>query len=138
MAHAAILVLLAAPARAWFIAADALATVADRLGLLIPLLAIGNRGILLAADAVAVRTRRGARGGLVRRGADRPQRFQSLFLFHAENGFGDLVLDPFPHGLEFLHALALVSSLGIFLSIATESDGRPQVSHRVQVVLPRG
>src|SRR5262245_9401891 len=52
--HVAVLVLLAASTRAWVIAAHLLAAIADRLRLLVALLALGNRLVLLAADALRI------------------------------------------------------------------------------------
>src|SRR6266540_4213050 len=74
-AHVAILVFLAAAARARVVAADLLAAVADRLQFLVAA-RIGRHAVV----------GHGARGGLVDRGADRPQRFlERLGLLHLED-----------------------------------------------------
>src|SRR5947209_7255138 len=71
-AHAAVLVLLATVARTRFVAADLRRPVADRLGLLLALLAAGDGLLLLVLDAA--RLRQHALGLLVRRRPDRPDR----------------------------------------------------------------
>src|SRR5262249_33985486 len=140
LAHVTVLVLLAAAARAGIVAADALGAVADRLDLLGGLLAICDGCGLLALDGVAVGAG-GGRGALrrfVNRRANRPDRFlETFFLLHAKDGIGDPILNPFPHGVEFLHALTLVFGLGIDLGVAHQADARTQVVHRVEMVLPR-
>src|SRR5207247_7504992 len=88
LAHVAVLVLLAAAARAGVVTADALGAVADRLDLLVGLLAVGDRRLLLALDTLAV-GRRGPRGGFVSRRADHPQGLLEALLFlHAEDRVG--------------------------------------------------
>src|SRR5262245_41075933 len=107
--HVAVLVLLAAAAGARVVAADALAAVADRLGLLLGLLAALDGGHLLGLDA-ALRRRRGhGRAGLlVPRLGDGPHRLlEALGLLHAEDGVAHLVAQATPHPLELLHAVAL-------------------------------
>src|SRR5262249_45846775 len=101
--HAAVLVLLAAPARARIVAADLVHLVAERLDLL-PF-AQGVR--LLGADVVG--GGEGPRGLGVGRGADLPDRFlEALVVLQLEDRLGHLLGDPFPHRVEFLHALPLV------------------------------
>src|SRR5262249_31695788 len=98
LAHVAILVFLAAAARAPVVAAAALAVVADRLRLLVALLAVGDGRLLLAAHAPLVRRRQRPRRRLVDRRPDRPQRLlEALRLLHAEHRLGHLVLHPLPH-----------------------------------------
>src|SRR5262245_35556726 len=131
--HVTVLVLLAAAARARFVAADAVATVADRLQLF-PLFATGGYGLLLIVG------RRGADAGrsFLNCRANRPERLlKPLGFFHAEDVVGDLVLHALPHRLEFLHALFLVLNLRVHLPHATQPDARTQMVHRVEVVLPR-
>src|SRR5438105_13757385 len=89
LAHAAVLVLLAAAARARLVAADLLGAVADRLGLLVALLTVGDRRRLLPRRAVGAGQR--PRGRLVRRRPDHPHRpLEALLLPHAEHLVGDL------------------------------------------------
>src|SRR3954470_9369367 len=70
LAHAAVLVLLAAAARTRLVPADLLRPVADRLGLLVALLAVGDGRVLLPAHALLAGHR--PRGRLVDRRADGP------------------------------------------------------------------
>src|SRR5262245_17793113 len=104
----AVLVLLAAAAGARVIAADLVAAVADRLGLLVALGAAGDRRVLLAANPIRARRPHVARRLLGRR-TDRPQRLLEALLFlHAEDRVAHLVLHALPHRVELLHALPLV------------------------------
>src|SRR5262249_24721535 len=138
LVHAAVLVLLAAAARARVVAADALAAVADRLLLLVALLTARDRRVLLATHAALVGQRQRRWRRLVDRRADRPQRLlEPLRLLHAEDRVRHLILHALPHGVEFLHALALVDRLRVLLGVAAQADRRAQVVHRVEVVLPR-
>src|SRR5436305_2854418 len=83
--HVAVLVLLAALARARLVAADLLAAVADRLGLLVAPLTAGDRLLLLVLDAALLRQH--ALRLLVRRRPDRPHPLlEALLLLHAEHG----------------------------------------------------
>src|SRR5947209_19242376 len=123
LAHVAVLVLLAAAAGTRVVAADLFAAVADRLGLLVALAAVGDRRLLLGRDAVGARHR--PRGRFLDRRADRPQRLlEALRLLHAEHSLADLVLHALPHGVEFLHALALVLRLRVHLGVAHQADAR--------------
>src|SRR6266852_8253974 len=98
--HMAVLVLLPAAARAGIVAANAFAAVADRFGLLVALLAIGDSGFLLAANALPVAGDM-TRGRLVYGRANRPHRFlERLRFLHAENSVGDLILHALPHDVE--------------------------------------
>src|SRR5207248_5254387 len=100
LAHVAVLVLLAAAARAWVIAANAVAAVADRFRLLFGLLAMGDGGVLLGPHRLLARRRQGPRRRLVRRRPDHPQRFLKAFLLlHAGHGVRHLVLQTLPHGV---------------------------------------
>src|SRR5262249_37609114 len=102
LAHVAILVLFAAATRAGTITAHSFAAIANWLRPLFTVLAVGDRRLLLAADAVAVGGHRSGRG-FVNHGADRPYGLlKRLGLLHAEDGFRNLVLHPFPHKVEFL------------------------------------
>src|SRR5262249_25602366 len=112
--HMAVLVLLAAAAGAGIITADPVATIADGLDLLGSRTRVGRRW--------AFDRRRHGRG-LVNGGADLPERLlEPLFLFHAKDRFGDLVLDALPHEVEFFHPLPLVLGLGIDLGIADQAN----------------
>src|SRR5262245_908191 len=84
--HVAVLVLLAAAARAGVVAADLLAAVADRFGLLVASLATGNRRALLAGHAGLAQC---PGGGFVGGGLDRPL-LEATLLFHAEDAVGHL------------------------------------------------
>src|SRR6266704_2728780 len=133
--HVAVLVLLAASARARIIPADAFATVADRLGFLFALAAPGDGVVLLGSHAGAGHR---AGGRLVDRRAYGPNRFLKAFLFfHAENSLAHLVADALPHAVELLHALPLVLGLWIDLGVTDQADARAQMIHRVEMVFPR-
>src|SRR5437879_4944432 len=89
LAHVAVLIFLAAAAGAGIVAADALAAVADRLGLLVSLLAAGDGLVLLTADTLAVGDRSGARRRFMHRGPDLPERFlKTLIFLHAQDRVG--------------------------------------------------
>src|SRR5262249_37659870 len=129
--HVAILVLLAAAARAGVVAANSLGAVADRLGLLLGLLTARDGRFLLCADARLGHGRRRRR--LVHHGADGPDRLLEAFVvLHLENGVGRFVGEAGPHRVEFFHALALVLGLWINLGVTHEADALPQMVHRVQ------
>src|SRR5439155_23502838 len=87
--HVTVLVLLPAATRTRIIPPHPFAAVPDRFRLLVAALAVGDGGVLLAADVVGA-------GGVARRrfvdgGADLPERFLEAFLFlHAEDRIGDL------------------------------------------------
>src|SRR5262249_23637417 len=115
------------------------ASVADRLRLLVALLAVGDGRVLLAAHSLPVRRRRhGPRRRFVDGRPDRPQRLlETDLLFHAEDSVGDLALNALPHRLDLFTPLPLVFGLGIDLGVTDQPDARAEVVHRVQVVLPR-
>src|SRR5438105_11728498 len=103
VAHAAVLVLLAAAARAGIVAADLFTAVANGFDLLVGLLAPLDGRVLLGTDIVSAGHRLG--GSFLDQGADCPYRFrEALVVLHAEDGVGDLVAHPHPHAVEFLHA----------------------------------
>src|SRR5688500_3036296 len=114
--HAAVLILLPAPAGAWLVAADFLLAVADRLELLVSLGA-GDRGLLpldiARGRCVFLNSRR-----LNPRAAD-----ESLVeLLHLEDQIGDIIADRHPHPFKERHAFALVFDLRVDLSVAAQAD----------------
>src|SRR5205823_1958212 len=98
MPHVAVLVLLAAAARAGVVAADLLPAVADRLGHLGLAAGVALRRLRLLLGRLLHGRRRGVRGG-----ADHPHRLlERLALLYAEDHLGRLLLDALPHVHEFL------------------------------------
>src|SRR5262245_17226595 len=118
-AHVAVLVLLAATARAGVVAADLLAAVADWLDL-----------FLLAACVCRylIGRRHRAGGTLLRGHLVHPDRLlNAAGLLHAEDVFGDASGEAVPHHLEFLHALLLVLRLRILLTDPHQVHRRAQM-----------
>src|SRR5262245_40306604 len=115
-AHVAVLVFLAAAARAGVVAAHFGILVANRF-LLLFRSGVG-RGLLLVVGGAG-------RVGFVNGRSDRPDRFLEAFrLFHTKDRVGYAVFQRFLHQVEFLHALALVNDLRVFLGDAAKADRR--------------
>ena len=129
--HAALLVFLAAAARAGIVAADFGFQVADRFDFLIGLGA-GDGRLLLAFDFA------GRLGVFLDRLRLDPRAADETFveLFHLEDQVGHVVADAGPHAVEQQHAFALVFDLRIDLGVAAETDAGAQVVHREQMLFP--
>ena len=127
--HVAVLVLLAAAARARVVAADAVGGVADRLDLL-------RRFGRVRAHAVLAVGRGAEALGRAADTRSRPPASNSSSSSMRKTASVILSCDAVPHLVERLHALALVLGLRIDLRVADEADAGAQVVHRQQVLLP--